>query len=155
MVATCRSVSIRCRHLCATAVAVVTAAGCGGTTRHAGTTTAVTVPAYGVFPSTVVSAQAARGGDSRACRVYAETFVRDALDLLAHFGPRAAYPADLNYVILRGDHANFQARRCDPRLLGSALERRLTARQRSELIADLPHTMAADVREALARAGSP
>jgi hypothetical protein len=145
---------IRLWLVCVLTMAAATSIGCGGAARRAGSTTQVTVPAYGVFPATTVAGGPARDGDSRACRDDAETFADDAIDLLAHFGPRAAYPADLNYVILRGDHANFRARRCDPRLLGRALERRLTARQRAELIGDLPRTMATAVREALARADS-
>jgi hypothetical protein len=138
----------------ATTFAAVVCAGCGGAARQAGTTTPVTVPAYGVAPATTVSAPAEGSGDSRACRAVASSFAHDAAALVAHFGPRAAYPADLNYVIIRGEFADFRARRCPPRLLGGALARRLTAKQRAELVADLPRTMAAAVREALARAGS-
>jgi hypothetical protein len=114
----------------------------------------VTVPAYGVFPATTVASQTGEGADVRACRGEARAFADDAVELLAHFGPRAAYPADLNYVIVRGDLATFRAHRCDPRLLGRALELRLTAKQREDLVADLPRAMGATIRAALARAGS-
>jgi hypothetical protein len=54
-------------------------------------------------------------------------------------------------VILRTELADFQARRCDLRLLGRALELGLTARQRDDLLADLPRRMGATLRRALAR----
>jgi hypothetical protein len=147
-----RGMGIRAWTVCAAACAI-SAAGCGSAHRHGEATAPVTVPAYGVFPETTVRAAAARGGGG-ACRSAATVFADDAVDLLAHFGPRAAYPADLNYVIVRGDLANFRARRCDLGLLGRALERRLTPRQRDDLVADLPRTMGATVRDALARARS-
>jgi len=134
------------------AVAATVVAGCGGSSRRAETTTRVTVPAYGVFPSTTIEGSAADRSGSRTCHADADSFVDGAIGFLAHFGPRAAYPADLNYVIIRSNLADFQARRCDLRLLGRALERRLTPAQRDELVADLPRNMAATVREALARA---
>ncbi len=127
------------------------AAGCGSSSRQAETTTRVTVPSYGVFPSTTIEGSAVGRGDSRACRAGAGSFADGAIDFLAHFGPRAAYPADLNYVIIRNSLADFRARRCDLRLLGGALELRLTPEQRNELVGDLPRAMAATVRDALAR----
>jgi hypothetical protein len=145
--------SIRPWIACATACALASA-GCGGAAQQAETTTPVTVSAYGVVPATTVESPTGEGADARACRGGARAFVEDAVDLLAHFGPRAAYPADLNYVIVRGDLATFRASRCDLRLLGRALRLRLTAKQREDLVADLPRAMGATVRAALARAGS-
>jgi hypothetical protein len=75
------------------------------------------------------------------------------VDFLAHFGPAAAYPADLNFVIIREDLSRFASRGCDVALIGSALARRMTAAERKELVADLPAAMARVVRAGLARAG--
>jgi hypothetical protein len=137
---------------CAAACVLAAAAGCGSGSRHAAGATQVTVPAYGVFPATTV--RRAEGSDSKACRATARSFADDSADLLAHFGAKAAYPADLNYVIVRSDLAGFQAGRCDLQLLGRALERRLSPKQRDNLVADLPRAMGGVVREALARAGA-
>jgi hypothetical protein len=125
--------------------------GCGGSSGHSGAGT-VTVPAYGVYSKTTVPGAAAPG--TRVCRVTARTFAGDALMFLAHIRPHGAYPADLYYVIMRGHLASFQAHRCDVTLLGSALTRSLTARQRRALVAALPHTMAGTVGEGLKRAGT-
>jgi hypothetical protein len=53
-------------------------------------------------------------------------------------------------VIIREDFTDFQARRCDPKLLGAELRHRLTEKQRADLLGDLPYAMAAIVRSALA-----
>jgi hypothetical protein len=135
---------------CAAACMLAVAAGCGSGSRHAAGTTQVTVGAYGVFPSTTVRSGTASG--SKTCHAAAGSFAEDSVDLLAHFGSKAAYPADLNYVIIRSELASFRADGCDLLLLGRALERRLSPKQRTELVADLPRTMATVVREALARA---
>src|SRR5262245_53594350 len=131
--------------------ATVLDAGCGETSRSAGTTTRVTVPAYGVFPKATVTGAAGTGEESPACHTVARSVANDAADFVAHFGPQSAYPADLAFVELRSVLADFQARGCDPRVLGRDLERRLTAKQRAELIAGLPRAMAATVRDALGR----
>jgi hypothetical protein len=124
------------------AAAAALVAGCGGGGRKA----AVTVGAYGSFP-----AQTVTGAASQAeCVHDARIFARDALALLSHSGANAAYPADLYYVILREDFADFEARRCAPKTLGDALRRRLTPRQRAALVADLPRAMAKVVRAGLA-----
>jgi hypothetical protein len=70
--------------------------------------------------------------------------------VLAHSGANAAYPADLYYMIIREDFTDFQARRCDPKLLGAELRHRLTDKQRAALLGDLPYAMADVVRSALA-----
>ena len=137
---------------CAAACVLVATAACGSGSRGASGTTQVTVSAYGVFPATTVRSGAGSAGTS--CRSTARSFAEDSADLLAHFGSRAAYPADLNYVIVRSELASFRADRCDLRLLGRALERRLSRTQRTDLVADLPRTMGAVVRAALASASS-
>jgi len=116
-------------------------AGCGGS--HDRT---VTVPAYGEHPSTTIAAGAA---DPRACRIDARAFANGAVLYLQHSGPKAAYPADLYYVILREALGDFQAHECDPALLGAALRARLTPAQLKAFADDLPATMAAAVRDAL------
>jgi hypothetical protein len=117
-------------------------AGCGGG-GHRGS---VTVPAYGAYPAQTISGSASPA----ECAKDARLFARDGLLVLAHSGANAAYPADLYYVIIREDFTDFQARRCDPKLLGAELRHRLTEKQRADLLRDLPYAMAAVVRSALA-----
>ena len=106
----------------------------------------MTLPAYGNFPAQTIS-----GSPSPAeCGKDARIFARDSLPFLAHSSTNAAYPADLYYMILREDFADFQGRRCEPALLGAALRDRLTAKQRSALVDYLPTTMADVVRTGLA-----
>lgn len=116
-------------------------AGCGG--GHRGS---VTVPAYGPYAAQTISGAAS----PEECSKDARLFARDALLLLAHSGANAAYPADLYYMIIREDFTDFQARRCDPKLLGAELRGRLTQRQRTDLIADLPYAMGAVIQRGLA-----
>jgi hypothetical protein len=125
--------------------ATLVLAGCGSSARQSHAV--VTVPAYGVFPATTVAAGTAR--NANACRRDAEAFADGARMFLAHSGPRAAYPADLYYVILREAAADFRAHGCAPVLLGAALERLLTAKQRRALIDGLPVSIADTVRESL------
>jgi hypothetical protein len=134
----------------AAAVCAVALAGCGGSSHSAATTGPITLPAYGSFPATTIAGSQA---SARVCRDDARTFADDALGLLAHFGQAAAYPADLNLVIVREDLARLRAHACDPKVLGSVLARALTPAQRRDLAADLPASMARAVRESLARAG--
>jgi hypothetical protein len=129
-------------------VATVVLAGCGSSSRHTDSGT-VSVGAYGVFPArtaTTTNASAA------VCRTDAGTLVGDAHGFLAHFGHAGAYPADLNYVIVRDDLARFRSHRCEPAVLGRALSQGLTAAQRTELVANLPTSMAQALRTALAGA---
>jgi hypothetical protein len=124
--------------------------GCGGSSPGARTAAQVSLPAYGSFPATTIAGSPA---SARVCRANAQVFARDAVDFLAHFGPAAAYPADLNLVIVREDLGRLETHGCDPRALGDALARTLTPSQRSAFMADLPTTMARTVRESLRRAG--
>lgn len=120
-------------------------AGCGGGGR--GGARVVTVPAYGEHPAATVS-----GAYSPVeCAKDARIFARDALALLAHSSTNAAYPADLYYTIIRSDFADFEARSCGSKILGTALRARLTAGQRAALVGDLPSVMARVVREGLTR----
>jgi len=122
------------------AVAVAALAGCGGAKR--GT---VTVGAYGGFPATTVTESASPAECARDGRIIA----RDGRSFLRHFGASAAYPADLYYMIVREDFADFEARHCDPKLLGAALRAGLTSAQRTALAADLPTAMAVLIRQGL------
>jgi hypothetical protein len=129
-------------------------AACGDSTRHAGGTRAVTVPAYGVFPATTLSSTTSDEQGLRACRIQVDAFLDGARLFLAHSGQQAAYPADLYYVILREALADLTRRGCDPALLGSALARGLTLAQRRALLAGLPAATADRVRKSLRRAGA-
>ncbi|HXH97532.1 MAG TPA: hypothetical protein VNH40_10015 [Gaiellaceae bacterium] len=137
----------------ALAVTVVVVAGCGGSPSAGSSVGTVTVRAYDVYPPDTISVPSTNP-ESPTCHVDARAFARSSLQFLAHSGPKAAYPADLYYVIMREELADFEARRCSPALLGSALDRSLTAKQRTALVAELPTEMAGTVRKALAAAGS-
>ena len=127
------------------ALAVGLLAGCGGGTGRS--TKVVTVPAYGEHPAATVS----EAYSAAECAKDARIFARDALTLVDHASSNAAYPADLYYTIIRSDFADFEARSCGPKLLGEALRARLTAAQRSSLVANLPRAMAEVVRDGLRR----
>jgi hypothetical protein len=137
----------------ALAVTVVALAGCGGSSPRGGTVGMVTVRAYDAYPPDTISVPST-DPESPTCRVDARAFARASLVFLAHSGPKAAYPADLYYVIMREELADFEARRCSSALLGGAVAGRLSARQRAALLAGLPSEMAASVRGALSAAGA-
>jgi hypothetical protein len=136
----------------ALALTVVALSGCGGSSGGADTVGQTTVRAYDVYPPDTISVPSANP-NSPTCRVDARAFARAALVFLAHSGPKAAYPADLYYMIMREELADFDARRCSPALLGGALGRRLDARKRTALVTDLPREMAGEVRAAFSAAG--
>jgi len=120
--------------------------GCGGSS--GARSRPVTVGAYGVVPAATVTAPASPASGP-ACRTDARILADDAVGFLAHYGRSAAYPADLNYVIVREDLGRLRARGCDPALIGRALTMRLAAAQRREFVADLPATLADAVQAAL------
>jgi hypothetical protein len=130
-------------------VAVVTVAGCGGSARQAESTNRISIPAYGVVPARTATTTTA---SAAVCRTDAGTLVRDARGFLHHFGPAAAYPADLNYVIVRDDLARFRSDGCAPAVLGRALSSGLTSAQRNALVTNLPSSMAQALRTALSDA---
>src|SRR5581483_9352502 len=119
-------------------------AACGGGGHPSGSKPVV-VPAYGDHPATTVAA----GSGGANCAVDAQTFLRDSRIFLDHYGAEAAYPADLYYVILREDFADFQARACAPAVLGKALRAGLSAAERRRFVDALPATMAGVVRQGL------
>jgi hypothetical protein len=133
--------------LVAVAAATVLLAGCGSSSRHAEDGT-VSVGAYGVFPARTATTAPA---SAAVCRTDAATLLADARAFVVHFDSGAgAYPADLNYVIVRDDLARFRSHDCDPAVLGRALAGGLTAVQRGKLVAHLPKSAAQIVRSALA-----
>jgi hypothetical protein len=137
----------------ASLTAAVLVAGCGGSSRPGGAVGVTTVGVYDQYPPDTISVPTTNP-ESRPCRVDASAYAKTSTYFVAHSGPKAAYPADLYYVVMRENLADFEARRCNPALLGSALERRLTRRQRRALVTELPRVMADVVRKALAAADS-
>lgn len=119
----------------------VVLAGCGGGVRKR----SVVVPAYGEHPATTVSVSPSPG----ACAADARIVARDALAFVQHSTGISAYPSDLYYTIIREDLADFEARSCEPKLLGPALRARLTPKQRAVLVGGLPRTMADIIRAGL------
>jgi hypothetical protein len=75
------------------------------------------------------------------CRHQAQVIADDAHQILLHYGAESAYPADLGFFMFRGALLEFQRHGCAPRILGSTLDRRLTKKQRTELLSHLPSAM--------------
>lgn len=120
-------------------VAAVLLAGCGGAAPRPRVTT---VPAYAGFPPDTITVTDT-DPRSPACRVDATSFAASSLRFVTQ------HPADTYYMVMREELADFGVRRCDPALLGRALRRTLTARQRDALVADLPRPLADVVRRGL------
>lgn len=109
--------------------------GCGGggaSGKNTEKKVQVTFPAYGGFPATTVPVTA---GTAAVCRRDAEAFTRQAVTFLS---PPLPTPADEYFVAARTQFFDFQAHRCDAAFLRAALVKRLSARQRSKLIAGMP-----------------
>jgi hypothetical protein len=124
--------------------------GCGASHRgEAGSTTV----RYGIYPG-ATSPVSTTDPRSVSCHQDAAAFGRGSAQYLTHYGELAASPADPYYMLLRQQLADFQARRCDPKLLGSAIERRLSPSQRRVLLAHASRPMAAALRQALSAAGA-
>ena len=124
--------------------------GCGSSHRgEAGPTTV----RYGIYPG-ASSPVSTTDPTSVSCHQDAAAFGRGSAQYLTHYGELAASPADPYYMLLRQQLADFQARRCDPKLLGSAIERRLSPSQRRVLLAHASRPMAAALRQALSAAGA-
>ena len=119
-------------------------AGCGG-----GAAGHTTVQRYDAYPPDTISVSA---GDPRSlpCRRDAAGLAHEATLFVEHEGPYSVYPADLAYVVLREELADFQTRRCDPKLLGRALANALTPPQRRVLLTKTPHVMSEFMRRSLA-----
>jgi hypothetical protein len=121
---------------------------CGGGGVGAGSV-ATTVQRYDAYPPDTISVSAS---DPRSlpCRRDAAGLAHEATLFVEHEGPYSVYPADLAYVVLREELADFQTRRCDLQLLGHALANALTPAQRRVLLTKTPHVMSAFMRRSLA-----
>jgi hypothetical protein len=126
------------------------ACGCGSSGR--GETAATTVR-YGIYPG-ATSSVSTTNPRSDSCRQDAGAFARGSAQFLAHYGQLAASPADPYYMLLRQQLADFEARLCDPTLLGRALQHRLSPSDRRVLLAHASRPMAAALRRALSAAGA-
>lgn len=122
------------------------ACACGSSQRAAQTTVR-----YGIYPGDT-SSVSTTDPMSASCRHDAVAFARGSAQFLKHYGALAASPADPYYMLLRQQLADFEARRCDPKLLGSAIARRLSSAERRVLLAHASHPMAEALRRALAAA---
>jgi hypothetical protein len=129
---------------------VLLSCGCGASQRAAPGQT--TVQRYDIYPADTISVPTTNP-ESLACRHDAVGLARSSAQFVAHNGPASVYPADLYYVLMREELADFGARRCDAKLLGNALVRRLTPPQRRVLLTHAPHPMDIALRQALAAAG--
>lgn len=127
------------------------ACACGSS--HRGAAGHTTVQRYDIYPADTISVPSTNP-ESGACRQDAVGLARASAQFVAHSGPASVYPADLSYVLLREELADFGARRCDLKLLGSALARRLSAAQRRVLVTHAPRPMAAVLRRALTAVGA-
>jgi len=126
----------------------ILASGCGSSQHFGANATTVR---YGIYPGATgtVSTTDPR---SESCEQDAVAFARGSATYLTHLGQLAASPADPYYMLLRQQLGDFQARRCDPKLLGTAIEHRLTPAKRRELLAHASSPMATALRRALAAA---
>lgn len=136
------------RRVAALAGVALLACGCGSSQRGAATPTTVR---YGVYPGDTASVSTT-SPRSASCRRGAGAFARGSAQFLTHYGALAASPADPYYMLLRQQLADFEARRCDPKLLGNALAHRLSASERRVLLAHASRPMAAALRRALSAA---
>jgi hypothetical protein len=119
--------------------------GCGSSQPGAAGKTTVR---YGIYPgdTATVSTTDPR---SDSCHRDAVAFARGSTQFLTHYGALAASPADPYYMLLRQQLADFEGRRCDPKLLGSVLEDQLSPAERRVLLAHASRPMAAALRRAL------
>jgi hypothetical protein len=108
---------------------------------------------YGIYPGDTASVSTT-DPRSESCRRDAIAFARGSAQYLTHYGELAASPADPYYMLLRQQLADFEARRCEPKLLGSAIQQRLTPAQRRMLLSHASRPMATSLRRALSTAES-
>jgi hypothetical protein len=131
--------------------AVLLACGCGSSHRDA--TGHTTVQRYDIYPADTISVPSTNP-ESLACRRESVGLARASARFVAHYGPASVYPADLYYVLMREELADYEARHCDPKLLGRALVQRLSAPQRRVLLTHAPRPMSLVLRKALSAAGA-
>lgn len=126
-------------------VAVLAACGSG----HAAHTV---VQHYGVFPSDTI-AVSTTNPTSSDCRSDAGALARAGLGFVrAHH--TTVNIGDVAFFEMRESSADFEARRCEPKLLGDALVHTLSPGQRRELLGDTSRPMAKLLRSALSAAGA-
>jgi hypothetical protein len=130
------------------AAVVLLACGCGSFERAEGGHTTVR---YGIYPSGTATVSTT-DPTSPSCHADADAFARGSRKYLTHYAALAASPADPYYMLLRQQLADFQARNCDPKLLGGALKNRLSPAERRVLLARASQPMAAALRIALSAA---
>jgi hypothetical protein len=126
------------------------ATGCGSSKRADAANTTVR---YGIYPGGTATVSTT-DPTSAPCRAEAVAYARGSLKYLSHFAELAASPADPYFMLLRQQLGDFQARRCDPKLLGSALEQHLSPAQRRALLAHASKPMETALRGALSAAGA-
>jgi hypothetical protein len=105
--------------------------GCGGS-GHGKAAKQLTVPAYAGYPAITIPV---RAGAPELCRRDAVAFTRNAVRFIAPSTLGTALEADEYYFRARLQYFHFKARLCDVAILRRALSRRLTAKQRRELVA--------------------
>jgi hypothetical protein len=105
-------------------------AGCGGSSHHAKSAKGLTVPAYGTFGGFSSTTIAVTRGSPAHCRIAANAFADNGKKYLRPF------PSDAdNYlVIARLQFIDFKAHRCNLAILRAALAKRLTPKQRRQVI---------------------
>ena len=144
----------RGRLVAASAIAALALLACScGASSHRSATGHTTVQRYDIYPADTISVPT-KDPESKACREGAIGISRASARFVAHYGPASVYPADLYYVLMREELADFETRHCDARLLGRALAQRLTLAQRQVLVRHAPRPMAEVLRRALSAAGA-
>jgi hypothetical protein len=130
--------------LAAVSLALVLSA-CGSHHRAA---TRVTGGKYGNYGAQTITVPAGPAS-SKLCKADANGFAGQAESFVVRYGSTAASSTDVYYLGMRQELGDFDARRCEPHLLGEALVHQLTAEQRRLLLAELPLSVAKPVRAAL------
>lgn len=90
---------------------------------------------------------AAASGSVAACREQGRAIADDALKFLLRAGSESE---DVSYFAFGDDLAAFQRRACPPQILGAALARWLSRRERAGLLSHLPASQVRYLRRALA-----
>ena len=99
----------------------------------------------------VAPARASASWSPRVCHEVAEGVAWQAEQALRHYRPpQSTYPPDVALLIVRTGVGGLQQHRCAPAIMGNALARRLTPRQREELFSHLPTDVVRYLRRALA-----
>jgi hypothetical protein len=111
-------------------VAVLLLAGCGDSSGQGKGEKALTVPAYNLYPAVTIPVTE---GTPAQCRRYAQAFTRAAVSFLAPFPS----DADVYFIQARLQFFEFKAHLCDVGILRTALSRRLTLKQRRDVVAQM------------------